>query len=692
MPTRKIHKEPGTTQTVKTEKTKTPDAVFFAQIKQEITNHDNITDYKVSDDMLSPYINKLDKSSIGSTRLSETQIGQIKSILSNNRILLYFDQYLNIHNRINNIKPNQNNLKIINEKDLSTHFFELPILMDIFKQLVKSSDLSITNITTMYYQAIWERLIPIQRQLKIEYEKIDRMEPRILSMHGLETNDMFIVPDDIIICKATSYNYTAMAPVFWEIVQLKNILLHYKNNNILNSSCCNKNGLVSIYFPKQLCNDTYFQITKSKLTDIFMGLFSINEKNKMVKHKLSNLEIDNKNLKLAKLSKLLLDPEIKNKVLIIYSCRNQEFGTLASYTEFNYRLERLQLLLSRPLCNCSISSEIHRTKFKLPTGFLGLYKWYKKAFKDPPLIWDNTTEYTPFYDTYLSTDITKTFLTPKTHGKSFKLDDIIENPAILKSLPIYKRAVLFDKIYKSYSDDTTASPQIIDALSILLMNLINNSYKFRSFKLNTDAGILGKSKFYYKLLDTLYANNTLNITKCSELLKLILQQLQIFLLQSFRLQSSRLQSFRLQKNQPSTAKSLLSARKTSGRQTLTKNTTKQSMNKRNSKSRKQTTSRLISGSQKTKPNNLIEYTIKLLDLYYKLSNRFGRKIKKTIIQIIDQDEFRGVINQVSQLLINQPNPHSDVILTGPNELHKMTSNLSKLCNGCLDAKPSTAIQ
>ena len=660
---------------------------FFSQINTEITKHDTATSYMVSNDMLIPYINKLGKSGADNTRLSDKQLEIIKSILSDNRILLYFDQYLNIHNRINNTKPNTNNIKIINEKDLSTHFFELPILMDIFKQLRKPSEFTINNITAMYYQAVWERLIPIQRQLQIENEKIDQMEQRMLFIHGIERTNMFIVPDDVIICKLVSYNYTGAVNNAFVSKLTKTVLSHYKNNNILNSSCCTKDGAVSIFFPNQLCNDTDFDIYKFQfyrsgvinfqLLKNYLGLFSLNDKNKLVQHKLSNYDFKNILMKRIKLSNLILDKEVKNKILIIFCCRNPEIGTIVSYTEFNYRLERLQLLLSRPFCNCA---NIQLTEYKLQSNLLNFF--YTKYAQTLQFIYDYSFEYTPFYDTYLSTDITKTFLKPKNMGKSLKLDDIIENPAILKSLPIYKRATLFGKIYKLYSDDTTTTPQILDVLSILLMNLINNSYKFRKFKFETDAEILAKSKFYYKLLDTLYANNSLNITKCSELLKLTLQQLQIFLLQSFR----------LQQNHPSTAKSLSSDRKASRQQIITKHTTKLSANKRNSKSRKQTTTRLISGSPKTKPNHLIEYTIKLLDLYYKLSNRFGRKIKKTIIQIINQDEFRLVINQVSQLLINQPNLHSGVIPISPNELHKMTSNLSKLCNGCLDAKPSTSIQ
>ena len=107
--------------------------VFFSQINTEITKHDTTTDYKVSNDMLMPYINRLGKSA--DIDWTDKQIEIIKSILAGNRILLYFDQYLNIHNQINNAEPNSNNIKIRNEKDLLKHFFELPILLDICQDI-----------------------------------------------------------------------------------------------------------------------------------------------------------------------------------------------------------------------------------------------------------------------------------------------------------------------------------------------------------------------------------------------------------------------------------------------------------------------------------------------------------------------------------------------------------------------------
>lgn len=644
---------------------------FFDQIQKEIETHDNNTGYNISDDMLIPYINKLAQSY---TNLSDKQIEIIKSILINNRILLYYDQYLNLHDKIINSKPNKNNLKIKSEKDLLQHFFELPILLDVFRQLQNPRDFNINNIINLYYQAIWNKINPIQDQLNIEYNRMADMEPRMLFIHGIERTNMFIVPNDVIICKVVSYNYTGAFDYSF-LNQLKNVISYYKNNNILNSSCCAKDGAISIFLPNQLCNDTdfdiyKFQIFNFKLLKNYMGLFSINEKNKLVNHKLSNYDFKNMFMKRIKLSNLIRDTEVKNKILIILCCRNQEIGTLAAYTEFNYRLERLQLLISRTYCTCS---NLEQIKYELPSVLLKYF--YKKRKKELPFIWDHNNKYQPFYDTYLSTDIGKTFPNPKAINKSLKLADIIANNNILKSLPIYKKVNLFVKIYQSYSDDHITTPQILDALAILLLNLINNSYKFRWFKFEADDRIITKSKFYYKLLDTLHANNTLNIIKCSELLKLILSQLQIFLLQSYKLLA----------NHPGTIKSRqfrkLSVHNSSVKRTIIKNNNKQSEKNKNSKSRKNTTARLVSEKQ-----HLIEYTIKLLDLYYKLSNRFGRKIKKTIIKIINQYEFRLVITQ----LINQPKSDNNVMIISHNEITRMVNYLYKLCNGCLDKIPSTA--
>lgn len=652
---------------------------FFSQINTEITKHDNTTDYKVSNDMLIPYINKLGKSGADNTRLSDKQLEIIKSILSDNRILLYFDQYLNIHNQITNSKPNKNNLKIINEKDLSTHFFELPILMDIFRQLGKPSEFTINNITARYYQAVWQKIMPIQRQIKMEYEKMSGMESRLLFIHGVETNNMFIVPDDVIICKLVSYNYTG-AYNYSFLSELKKVISYYKNNNILNSSCCTKDGAISIYFPNQLCNDTNFGIYKFeihylKLAKNYMGLFSINEKNKLVKHKLSNYDLKNIFMKRIKLSNLILDKEVKNKILIIFCCRNQDIGTIALYTEFNYRLERLQLLLSRTFCNCS---NLDQKQYKLPLDLGKLFNWYKKYEKDIPFIWHHDSKYLTFYDTYLSTDISTTHPKPNTKNYSLTLNDVIKNPDILKLVAWYNRPMLFVNLYKSYSDDTDTTPQIIDALTILLLYMINNSYNPRYFKISANAQILNKSLFFNRLLDTLYANNTLNITKCSRLLLVVLEQLNIFLLQSFK----------FQQNYPSTTPSRAPSKSK-------KHTLKQLNPDSNHKPNPQTKTHtkkynpesLVKGSARLsigkKDTNLLEFTIKLLDLYYKLSTRFGYKIKQTIIKNIRQDDFKLLLEQ---LIIKPKHVISTraSTKTNPDEITRMIDYLSKLCKGCLN--------
>ena len=646
---------------------------FFFHINTEITKHDTATGYMVSNDMLIPYINKLDKS--GDINWTDKQIEIFKLILTDNRILLYYDQYLNIHDKINNAEPNKNNIKIRKETDLFKHFFELPILLDICRQIQQRNQSEFTrkNIINLYYQEVWQKIMPIQHQLKIEYDKMSGMESRMLFMHGLETDNMFVVPDDVIICKVTSYNYIAASGILW-LTQLKKVLSYYKNNNILNLSCCTKDGMISICFPNQLCNDTYLQIIKPELIiKNYMGLYSINDENKLIKHKLSNYDFDNMFVKEIKLSNLIIDKEVKNKILIIHCCRGQDIGTLALYTEFNYRLERIQLLLSRTFCNCSKLIETTTNKFKLPSGFFGLLNFYTKTYKkNISIIWNNDSEYTPFYDTYLSTDITKNSpLKKQSTTTLINVVDIIENPSILKRFDIYTRVRLFVKLYEINTNTIDTKHPNIEVIPIILLNLINNSYEFKSFKFEKDEKILTKSLFYYKLLDTLYANNTLNITKCSKLLLVVLEQLNIFLLQSFK----------LLQNYPNTATVM---DHDNPKKSTLKQTKPSSKNKAKTNNKINNTKSLIKGSARLSSgkgeSNLLEFTIKLLDLYYKLSNRFGYKIKNTIIQNINQNDFKLLLEQ---FIVK---PKNNIIASSSNhdEIIQMIDYLSKLCKGCLN--------
>jgi len=520
----------------------------------------------------------------------------------------------------------------------------------------------------------------IQRQLKIEYEKMSGMESRMLFMHGVETNNMFIVPDDVIICKVTSYNYVASAGILW-FTQLKKVLSYYKNNNILDLSCCTKDGMISISFPNQLCNDTNLQIVKPQLIiNNYMGLFSINDKNKFIKHKLSNYDFNNIFVKEIKLSNLIMDKEVKNKILIIHCCRSQDFGTLALYTEFNYRLERIQLLLLRTFCNCSKLIETTTKKFKLPSGFFGLLNFYTKTYKhNISIILNDDSKYNPFYDTYLSTDITKNSPN-KTQSIATVINvaDIIENPIILNKINIYRRATLFVNLYEINNNTNDTNHINIEVIAIILLNLINNSYEFKYFKFEKDEKILTKSLFYYKLLDILYANNTLNITKCSRLLLVVLEQLNIFLLQSFK----------FRQNYPSTESSRepsKSKKHTLKQPNLVSNPkpklcTKPYTKKYNPESLIKGSARISNSKHNT---NLFEFTIKLLDLYYKLTIRFGYKIKQTIIKNISQDDFKLLVEQ----LIIKPNPNISTKLSpmaNPDETTRLIDYLSKLCKGCLN--------
>ena len=115
-----------------------------------------------------------------------------------------------------------------------------------------------------------------------------------------------------------------------------------------------------------------------------------------------------------------------------------------------------------------------------------------------------------------------------------------------------------------------------------------------------------------------------------------------------------------------------------------KQTKPSSKNKAKTNNKINNTKSLIKGSARLSSgkgeSNLLEFTIKLLDLYYKLSNRFGYKIKNTIIQNINQNDFKLLLEQ---FIVK---PKNNIIASSSNhdEIIQMIDYLSKLCKGCLN--------
>lgn len=507
---------------------------LITQITNDIQKHDKKTGYKITDDMLAPYMdNDLLK--------SEPNNQMVKTLLKNNRLLLYLDQYYTTLKYLTDKKKTETESICSIDDLLNRNIFDLSTLQNILTTEIPSSQNidSLTQIQTRYTNQLSEKLKNSSQAIKDDVEELKNKNLIYIDMHGEEQYNLFIVPQDVIICKIASYNYVLARTIIKDkyTPQMMNLLKEYTEGKIFTQNCCNNNDLMNFYFPGQICNDTKLKSVKEdKVKDFAFNkeVFKLLSNSEIVENKSINF-IDKESQINATTNEIYLkdlvckaNMHISNSIIIIGSCRTQILGTPSSYTEFNYRLEKIQTYINNLYCICSSQPDNFPTRLlriffpKTKETYIGEIEFNKKYSKENQFIWDLAAQYSPFYDTFLSTPI-NTHKHKNKHRK-ITISEVINNKAILK---LYSHTDIEKLLYKLtnstfdyYINTREIKLENIQAIIYLIIYMINEdiniNYIVQFSNLKKGQNSVGKEfkDFLVKQFITILNNNqTMSINK-----------------------------------------------------------------------------------------------------------------------------------------------------------------------------------